>query len=102
VQSLQTKITHITIPEYMHFISIPQGYYNDISFSISVSTEIKLVKQYIFEISYNITISTQIKTTTVPTPPSVELEAIEVGIFLPALYFLGKKIYNKLIKRRRK
>ena len=46
--------------------------------------------------------STQIKTTTVPTPRTVELEAIEVGIFIPALYFLGKKLYNKLVKRRRK
>jgi len=102
VQQLQTTVTHISIPEYIHFISIPQAYYNDISFSINVSTEIKLVKQYIFGISYNITISTQIKTTTVSTPSSVELEAIEVGVFLPALYFLGKKLYNKLVKRRRK
>ena len=102
IQQVQIKVTHITIPEYIHFISIPQGYYNDLSLSISVSTELTLAQQYSFEISYNITVSTQIKTTTIPTPQNVELDAIEVGIFIPALYFLGKKLYNKLVKRRKK
>jgi hypothetical protein len=102
IQQIQIQITHITIPEYIHFISIPQGYYNDISFNVGISTELKLAQQYSFEISYNITISTQIKTTTLVSPQNVELDAIEVGIFIPALYFLGKKLYNKLIKRRKK
>jgi hypothetical protein len=102
IQQVQIKITHITIPEYIHFISIPQGYYNDLSLNIGILTELKLAQQYSFGISYNVTVSTKISTITMPTPQNVELDAIEVGIFIPALYFLGKKLYNKLIKRRKK
>jgi len=104
-QPVTIVVTHITIPEFVTFLSIQQGIYNDIQFTFTPTSQLKIAPQYQIELQWSISITSELQQVTVTTRPNYEQQVFELGIGIPTLYYFGKyliKAIRRISKRRTK
>ena len=104
-QPVTIVVTHITIPEFVTFLSIQQGIYNDIQFTFTPTSQLQIAPQYEIELQWSISIISKLQQVTVITRPNYEQQVFELGIGIPTLYYLGKyliKAIRRISKRRTK
>jgi len=97
-QPVTIVVTHITIPEFVTFLSIQQGIYNDIQFTFTPTSQLQIAPQYEIELQWSISVTSELQQVTVTTRPNYEQQIFELGIGIPTLYYLGKYLI-KAIKR---
>lgn len=102
IQPVQIKVIHVTIPESLVFLSIPQGIYSTIEISPSVNITFEQASSYITSITINVNVvSSNVTPVSTTTKLPFEYQLIETLLVPPVIYY-GAKLITKLFSSKKK